>query len=70
MCSFGVVHGFFRFGFSVNMCGEFLSVLCLVERTVECGEEEHECLGAHSGEKHEVGARQVGEFEEGTKNHD
>ena len=59
-------HVLFVFFFNlllIYMRREFLAVGGLVERTVEGGEEEHEYLGTHSEEQHEVCSRQVGEFE-------
>ena len=54
----------------VNVSWEVSAFLRLVERTVERRDEEHEHLGAHTSEKHDVGTRQVGELEERTKNYD
>ena len=52
------------------MCCQVHAVGCLVKRTVEGGNEEHDYLSSHAEEQHEVGSWQVGQLEERTKNHD
>ena len=53
-----------------HMRRQLHAVGCLVERTVEGGDEEHNDLSAHAEEQHEVGSRQVGQFEERTQDDD
>jgi hypothetical protein len=48
----------------------YRSIIPSVEGTVEGGEEEHEHLSAHAEEQHEVGACDVGQFEQRTQNND
>ena len=50
------------------MRGQILAYGGLVKRTVECRNEEHYGLGAHTEIKHYVSSRQVGELEQRTEN--
>ena len=59
----------FPVAFMTHKVNLFMFVGYLVG-SFETGDEEHNHLGTHTDEKHEVGTRDVGEFEEGAENHD
>ena len=52
------------------MSRQIHAISCLVKRTVESRDKEHEYLSAHTQEQEEVGSRQVGQFKQCTKDHD
>ena len=51
-----------------KLVGQLGIGLC-IERAVETGDDEHEHLGAHADEQHDVGALDVCELEQGAENH-